>query len=367
MHVPTHQLCSDDSASYLSQSIRRILRWVFVCSVLWVLSAPTHAQAVASPPMTLEPATPSFSVAIKPLTYESPLSSRPLPLMVWYPTQAQEEQLLIGQVSLRVARNTKPRDGLYPLVVLSHGSMGSHLSHWKTAYFLASKGYFVATPVHALDNAIDPQGSSTIKVWANRPREWNAALDAVLNSELAGSVNRHRVVAMGFSAGAYTALVVGGAQPSSSALDRYCQVHPRHDVACVNYGVVTRWWAQVRQKLGQPRELLQPVESIRANAVIAMAPVGEAMFTAEGIKRLQLPTLLLQGNQDTILSYPNDARYLRDQLTSKTDYYTVPGGHYVFLSVRTDGSRTTANADGLMQAHRLILSFLTRLGWTSPP
>lgn len=332
-------------------------------SLLWVLSTPLHAQAAVSLPMTLAHTVPSFSVAIKQIGYQSTLSDRPLPLMVWYPTQAQEDQLVIGQVQLRVARNAEPLEGLYPLVVLSHGSMGSHLSHWKTAYFLASKGYVVATPVHALDNAMDSRGSSTVKVWANRPREWNAALDAVLNSELADSVNRQRVVAMGFSAGAYTALVAGGAQPSSSALERYCQTHPRHDVMCVNHGVMTRWLAQARQKMGWHRELLHPVESIRAHAVIAMAPVGEALFTAEGVKRLQLPTLLLQGNQDTVLSYPNDARYLRAQLTSRVDYCTVPGGHGVFLSVAEDGSETTANVDGLMQAHRLILNFLTSLGW----
>lgn len=353
----------------LHQRRHGLLTLIFACSLWCVPPPPVHAEAVAASPARAanpERSDPAFSVAIKQLNYESPLSTRPLPLMLWYPTDAQETSVVIRHLQLRAVPDGRPRDGLHPLVILSHGSGGSHLSHWRTAQFLAKHGYVVATPVHALDNAQDLQGSSTLKVWANRPREWDAALDAVLASELARSVDTRRVVAMGFSAGAYTALVAGGAQPSSLALDQYCLDHPHGDVMCLDHDVVAPGRIHGQRKLSHMQEQLRPVPAVRAAAVVAMAPVGDALFTAQGLKRLRLPTLLLQGSDDTVLTYPNDARYVHAQLKTRADYFTVPGGHEVFLSLGFEGSESEAHLAALARAHGLIQTFLSSIDWEAP-
>lgn len=242
------------------------------------------------------------------------------------------------------------------------------MSHWRTARYFARRGYLVLAMVHRDDNAINFTGSSTLAVWRARPKEWSAALDALLASHYAPFIDRQRIAAIGFSAGAYTALAVGGARPSSQALDDYCLAHPQNNVLCTRYNLWRRAGIRIERQLGMQQELLTAAEDARVRAVVAMAPPGAALFTAPGLCGLRAPALLMQGDRDDVLKPPNDARYLKTVLNERAEYQTVPGGHFVFMSIDPPWPQNVspkppseAQMASLRKAHDLAAMFLARV------
>ncbi|QCX50990.1 alpha/beta hydrolase family protein [Ralstonia pseudosolanacearum] len=290
-----------------------------------------------------------------------------LPWLIWYPTAAPEQPTSEGRTRFVAARDAAPLPGLHPLIVLSHGSGGTSMTHWKTARYFARRGYVVLTIVHRDDNAVVSTSSSTLAVWRSRPKEWSTALDALLASRYAPFIDRQRIAAVGFSAGAYTALAVGGARPSSLALDDYCLSHTQNDVLCVRYGSLRRFGVRIAREIGVRRESLDTSKDARARAIVAMAPPGAALFTAQGVQGLDVPTLLMQGDHDEVLKSPNDARYLASLLGERAEYQTVPGGHFVFASIDPawlGNTQPNSSAEGetaaLRKANELAAAFLAR-------
>ncbi|KQW02342.1 hypothetical protein [Rhizobacter sp. Root1221] len=281
-------------------------------------------SAAAAPGASDAPVTPAVGVRTVAATPTAPA------MVLWYPTRTAEVPFTLGTTRITGARDAPPTAGPYPLVVFSHGSGGTHLSHWKTAHHLAAHGHLVATLLHAGDNAMDPGGSSSLEVWQSRPIEWRSGLDAVLASPLGPLVDRNRIAAAGFSAGGYTALAVGGARPSSRALATYCTHHRSGDVMCPPAAMPL--WGRIAGWFGEPAEQLGDTRDHRVRAVVAVAPVGSALFPAEGLKSLDLPTLLIKASNDTTLPYPNDARYVWEVVRPRAEYIELPGRHEAFLS-----------------------------------
>lgn len=218
-------------------SSRRLTRFAaatFIASASW--------SANAAPGTSDAPVTPAVGVRTVAATPAAPA------MVLWYPTHTAEVPFTLGTTRITGARDAPRTAGQYPLVVFSHGSGGTHLSHWKTAHHLAAHGHLVATLLHARDNAMDPGGSSSLEVWQSRPIEWRAGPDAVLASPLGPLVDHDRIVAAGFSAGGYTALAVGGARASSRALAAYCTHRRSGDVMCPPAAVSL--WGRIAGWLG---------------------------------------------------------------------------------------------------------------------
>src|SRR6218665_1553277 len=177
-----------------------------------------------------------------------------MPRFIWYPTNAPEHAVSVGRLRIEAGKDAPPLPGLHPLIVFSHGPGGWSMSHWKTARYFAPPGYLVLALIHDNDDVGNSSSSSALAVWQSRPKEWSAALDTLLASQFAALVDRSRIVAMGFSAGGYTALTVGGARPSSLALDDYCRAHSeQRDVLCLglpNQPAAERAPGQRKEALG---------------------------------------------------------------------------------------------------------------------
>src|SRR6218665_3847067 len=102
---------------------------------------------------------------------------------------------------------------------------------------------------------------------------------------------------------------------------------------------------------------------MRARAVVAMAPPGAALFTRrQGIESIKIPVLLLQGDQDMLLKYPNDARFFKS--ATRAEHHIVPGDHFVFMSINPHSPSQNAGADDgpdtLSRVHALVADFLMR-------
>lgn len=84
--------------------------------------------------------------------------------IVWYPTTVKSQKIKLGPYELDVARNAKIENGKHSLVVISHGSRGSHLGHRDTAIYLAERGYIVISVIHPKNNYLDDSLEGQMKI-----------------------------------------------------------------------------------------------------------------------------------------------------------------------------------------------------------
>ncbi|MDI1260280.1 dienelactone hydrolase [Aquabacterium sp.] len=170
---------------------------------------------------------------------EWPESEAAGPVTVFFPTDAAEQDVKRGEVSLRVAVDAAPIKGNGALVVISHGSSASPWVYLDIARALVRAGFVVALPEHYQDNdknGWEPGPAS----WKRRPLEVSKAIDAVSkNPTFSPLLQFDRVGMYGMSAGGHTALSLAGGRWSPARFKQHCQANMVEDFqTCV--GLITR-------------------------------------------------------------------------------------------------------------------------------
>ncbi|HWE30571.1 MAG TPA: hypothetical protein VHB97_21335, partial [Polyangia bacterium] len=151
-----------------------------------LLLLPLSAGA-ADGPSTTTNAPAVFHCGLRDLQYKDPSTGAATQLTVYYPTPGGEEAVRRDLYTLSAAPDAPPADGKLPVVLWSHGSGGTTLSHHDSAEHLARRGFIVVTPLHAGNNHFDHSGEGTARMWQGRPRALAAALDAVLADKVLGA------------------------------------------------------------------------------------------------------------------------------------------------------------------------------------
>jgi predicted dienelactone hydrolase len=172
------------------------------------------------------------------------------PLLVMYPSNPPERLEKLGPYTLSVAMDGPVVAGVYPLVVISHGTGGSHLVYRTLAAHLARNGFIVAMPEHPGNNRNNNDLVDTVANLANRPRHIRLVIDWALSSETFGSSLLPDTAAIvGHSMGGYTALAIAGGIPTSFPREspdgqpRQIEVDPDHRVkALVLLAPATPWF-----------------------------------------------------------------------------------------------------------------------------
>jgi len=140
------------------------------------------------------------------------------PALVLYPSGAPERPTRLGPYRLDVAMDGPVADGAFPLVVVSHGSGGSHLAYRTLAAHLARRGFVVALPEHPRNNRDDDTLAGTDTLLAERPRQASLAIDRVYaDAALGPHLLPDTVAVVGHSMGGYTALALAGGEPTAFA------------------------------------------------------------------------------------------------------------------------------------------------------
>ncbi len=138
------------------------------------------------------------------------------PMLVMYPSDTPAGPVAFGPFNLNMAANAQPRSGSYPVVLISHGSGGTHLGYLELARRLAVAGYVVCMPEHPGNNRSDNALADSPENLANRPRHLTLALDLILSDALLAPVlEAEQAAVVGHSMGGYTALAIAGGQPST--------------------------------------------------------------------------------------------------------------------------------------------------------
>ncbi len=219
-------------------------------------------------------------------------------------------------------------DGPFPLLVYSHGGLGSWDAHLYEAQFMAGHGYVVVCIEHVYSNAAkgrdyvrqargslrerfdyalqrithDPQ---TV---LERPGDVSFAIDQAVewnqgDPQLKGRIDTEKIAVLGHSFGAYTTLVACGAQPILDHLDP--AVPPGEGLA---------------GDLSDPRIMVG----------VAMSPQGPGSWGlgAESYGTIDRPLLCFSGSNDDMYAYDGSTLPATVRLQA---FEALPPGDKYFL------------------------------------
>lgn len=234
-------------------------------------------------------------------------TSATFPVLIMYPTGSPERPQNLGPYPADLAMNAPVAAGTYPLVVISHGSGGSHLLYRGLAAHLARHGLVVALPEHPLDNRNDNTLAGTAANLANRPRQLRQVIDRVYAGDLAGPHLRPGTVAIvGHSLGGYTGLALAGGRPVAFP-------HETPD--------------------RQPRPVDVTADD-RVTALVLLAPATAWYMTDGALDAVRVPILMLTAEHDEHTP-PWHAGIVTNGVpdAALVEHRVVPNaGHYSFLS-----------------------------------
>ncbi|MEN9866865.1 MAG: hypothetical protein RL748_2455, partial [Pseudomonadota bacterium] len=178
---------------------------------------------------------------------------RTFPALLLYPSQQASRTTMIGPYAFDSSPDAPIAPGRFPLILISHGSGGSHLLYRSIAIHLARQGYIVALPEHPGNNRNDNSLENSNDNLALRPYHLGLTIAAVADA-LGASVNTDRIGVVGHSMGGYTALALAGGQPRSPAGEVIAVQADSRVKAMVLLAPATPWYhhADALRQVSQP-------------------------------------------------------------------------------------------------------------------
>ena len=260
-----------------------------------------------------------------------PLYDRNLKVEVWYPADlnGDEEMIMYPQV-MGVSNNPKrplipfefkgraARDAemivtkkKFPLIVVSHGYVGSRYLMTYLTENLASKGYVVVAIDHQGSTFKDAKGFQSTLL--NRAKDILFIVDelAATNAEadhfLFGRMDVENIGVIGYSMGGYGALNVAGAG-YSEGLAKF-------------YKGMTGGSTSISALLAGSAEHDAMFDE-RIKAVVAFAPWGmtNGIWDSIGLEGLKIPTFFIAGSEDDISGYENGIKAIYEGATNVERY-----------------------------------------------
>jgi predicted dienelactone hydrolase len=226
-----------------------------------------------------------------------PNAQAPIPVTLYYPTQAAERSIAMGPFLAHVAPQAAPDAAFRGLIVISHGLGGSELTHESLAEALARRGYLVAALRHPGDNWQDHSliARGPAAYLDERARHVSRVLDALLgdpqwSDRVATDARGPRVGALGHSAGGYTVLALAGGRFDLARLRAHCDAHRAEDpIFCRRRGPAE-----------PPPVDTSSLADPRVRAIVALAPVG-AVFDPGSLERITIPAAIYVAEKDRFL------------------------------------------------------------------
>ncbi len=269
---------------------------------------------------------------------------RPVRWSFWYPAAKDSiETEIPGRSWFRraaVAHDApvRPANVPYPLVLLSHGTGGSAAGLEWLARRLVRRGFIALGVSHHGNTAGEPYRAEGFAALWERAPDLSLMLDRLEDwqGDLGGLIDRDRVFAAGFSAGAYTVMLLAGAvaQFSQFEQNRLKPGGPRgprefpdladHIPSLLRKSSVFRQsWSRISQSYRDDR----------IKAVLVCAP-GRSVraFSEESLRTIDAPAVILVGDGDTTAPIEECSSWLNARLErSRLEILAGGLGHYVFL------------------------------------
>lgn len=164
------------------------------------------------------------------------------PLFLMYPSDIPSKKVSLGPFSINSTPEAPIASGQFPLVVISHGTGGTHLGYLTIAQFLAEHGYIVAMPEHYGNNRNNNDLQGTLENLEVRPRHVSLAIDVLSSDSMLQNHLNNEVAIIGHSMGGYTALAVAGGEPWSENREKVNVVPDQRVKALVLLAPATQWY-----------------------------------------------------------------------------------------------------------------------------
>ncbi len=258
---------------------------------------------------------------------------RPLTVEVWYPAEVPldieasvtyEDVMGTRGDSLRplipftfkgrAVRDAAPKasNEVFPLIIVSHGYVGSRYLMTYLTENLASKGYVVVAIDHTDSTFKDANAFQSTLL--NRAKDIRFVLNEMERLGKSGSkdvlsekINADNTAIVGYSMGGYGVLNVAGAGYSDGMVQFF---------AGMSEG------STAIKALAASNAEYQAQSDARIKAVVAFAPWGmeRGVWDAEGLKGLKTPTFFVAGSQDDISGYEKGIRAIYEGAVNADRY-----------------------------------------------
>lgn len=277
-----------------------------------------------------------YSVGVRDYSFLDQSRNRKIRTHVWYPADAKATVRPIdakgplvpvtGALNATVATTSKP----FPVVLLSHGSMGLANRLFWIAEPLVKNGFIVIGVDHPGNMFGESSADGVMRIW-DRAKDLTFSLDEVLKvPEVGSKIDRAKVSAIGHSAGGATVLLLAGAKFS---FDRFQIPTPECDGSKDPF--YERQCAEFKKidVKGYGKNVIEADYSDkRVKAVVALDPGFARSFHPDSLKNLKTRALLFIAEK---LAVPQDQIFSKDFLKlMKTNHIKViPNSvHMTFLA-----------------------------------
>lgn len=325
----------------------------------------TFAAAVASQVLVAQdPAGTRYRAGYEALRVTDPARSRPIQLDIWYPADGDETTHRYGLSSGRVVAGAPVSAGPFPVVLLSHGALGSASNYSWIAERLARAAFVVVGVSHFGESRAfgeDTIDMASVADLGNRTRDFSYALDFVLQrSRWAGSVDAGRVGALGHSLGGATAALLAGGRYRAEGMAAFCTSNEGNTDRGCGY------------RSGAPPVTAPPTADSRVRAVVLLDPAIGPGFDRAGLARVKAPALVVGSVANDFMPFAlNPGRYAGFLPKATAIRLDRGEGHFVYLDecslpVEAMGVPICSDRPGVMRGEvhqRLgaaIVDFLTR-------
>lgn len=229
-------------------------------------------------------------------------------LALWYPSYKKEEKVSYWQWQGQAAENSKIADGLFPLLIFSHGFQGSMYNQVYLAEFMARNGYIVAAIEHN-------DKTYTFQSLVDRPESVRKTIDLILNdSKINTYINSQKIGMLGHSLGGYTSFVIAGGEPDFS-----------------NHSSLNWLPNSFKKFYIKLRNLNNNFYDNRIKAIVALAPGYGTLFNKESLSKISIPVLIIEAEKDEVVLDGSTSLY-KNNLPSAPDYLMLKNAdHYSFL------------------------------------
>ncbi len=228
------------------------------------------------------------------------------PVHVLYPTTALAQRVPVGLYQLDVAPAAPMAPGVFPLVLVSHGTGSSGLLHRQLAQALVGQGYVVGLLEHPHNNRDDDSWANTPQNLVARPRHLHLALDTLLHdAHLSPALYPGAVALIGHSMGGYAVLAAAGGQPAA--------VGPADTPGLA---------------------IPVPAADARVRALVLLAPALPWYADPGSLREVRTPLLVLAAEKDEYLPPAHSEQAMRGvPATTPLTLRIVPNaGHFSFLT-----------------------------------
>ena len=271
----------------------------------------------------------------------------------------------VGDVAADAAFTADAPGRLRPVILLSHGfGSAARMMGWFGTR-LAQDGYVVISVDHPGNNAIDPMTVPGAILWWERAEDLKLALQVVgKDANLGPHLDLAAVGAAGFSAGGFTALLLGGGRADPAHFMAFCRENPQ-DGVCRPQVEFTVTKADLDQALKDPDVAGAQAHAgddhsvASVKAVFAMAPALVQAIEPHSLEAIGRPVSIVAGDADVVAPPATNAQVAARLIPGARLELVHGAGHYAFLSTCTAAgmaaAKVCAQAAPQEEAHRVAI------------